>query len=61
MTTKAAPNITPIDSPNPCIYIIQTHAKGPAGQLPFDEEILLHSPSGDIFALSQNAGTQYGM
>jgi putative YjhG/YagF family dehydratase len=40
----------------PDIYAIQTKAEGPTGELPLTEEMLLHSPSGDLFALSQNAG-----
>src|ERR1035437_464483 len=44
------------DSSAPEIYQIQTKTAGPAGSLPLTEEILLNSPSGDIFGLSQNAG-----
>lgn len=44
------------DSATPEIYQIQTRASGPAGSLPITEEMLLHSPSGDLFGLSQNAG-----
>jgi putative YjhG/YagF family dehydratase len=44
------------DSGVPEIYRIQTHASGPAGSLPLTEELLLNSPSGDLFGLSQNAG-----
>ena len=44
------------DSGAPEIYQIQTHASGPAGSLPLTEEMLLHSPSGDLFGLTQNAG-----
>lgn len=40
----------------PEIYQIQTRARGPAGSLPLTEEILLNSPSGDLFGLTQNAG-----
>jgi putative YjhG/YagF family dehydratase len=40
----------------PHIYELQTRAPGPAGSLPFTEEMLLKSPSGDLFGLSQNAG-----
>ena len=47
---------TPIDSDDISIYKVQTHAGGPEGQLPLTEEMLLHSPSGDLFALTQNAG-----
>ncbi len=45
-----------LDSPAPDIYEIQTHAPGPEGKLPLTEEMLRHSPSGDIFGLVQNAG-----
>jgi len=40
----------------PEIYRIQTRATGPAGSLPLTEEQLLHSPSGDLFGLTQNVG-----
>jgi putative YjhG/YagF family dehydratase len=33
-----------------------THARGPEGQLPITAEMLLTSPSGNLFGLSQNAG-----
>jgi len=38
------------------IYSIKTRSAGPRGELPLTPEMLLHRPSGDIFALSQNAG-----
>ena len=38
------------------LYDVQTRAEGPAGELPFTPEMLLHRPSGDVFGLSQNAG-----
>ncbi len=38
------------------IYDVRTHASGPSGSLPITEEMLLNSPSGDLFGLSQNAG-----
>src|SRR5213083_2882027 len=44
------------DSSPPDIYQIQTRASGPAGSLPLTEEMLLNSPSGDLFGLTQNAG-----
>ncbi len=44
------------DSSNPNIYRIATHASGPAGSLPITEDMLLHSPSGDLFGMTQNAG-----
>jgi putative YjhG/YagF family dehydratase len=45
-----------LDSQNAQIYDIETNAIGPAGKLPLTAEMLLESPSGDIFGLSQNAG-----
>jgi xylonate dehydratase len=44
------------DSGTPEIYQIQTRSHGPAGSLPITEEMLLNSPSGDLFGLTQNAG-----
>jgi putative YjhG/YagF family dehydratase len=40
----------------PEIYRIQTSSPGPAGRLPLTEAQLLHSPSGDLFGLTQNVG-----
>ncbi len=45
--------IEPIDQ---AAYTIQTHAPGPAGALPLDEDFLLTAPSGHIFGLTQDAG-----
>ena len=43
-------------STNDDLFDVATSAAGPQGSLPLTEEMLLHSPSGDIFAFSQNAG-----
>src|SRR5580658_4642415 len=40
----------------PEIFQVQTKAPGPAGNLPLTEEMLLNSPSGDIFGLALNVG-----
>src|SRR4051812_175 len=45
-----------LDSTDPHIYDLQTHAPGPSGTLPLTGDMLLEQPSGDIFGLSQNAG-----
>lgn len=45
-----------LDSQEPGIYDLQTNAAGPEGSLPLAEEMLLNWPSGDIFAMTQNAG-----
>jgi putative YjhG/YagF family dehydratase len=46
----------PIDSADPTLYQIMTNAPGPSGTLPLDAELLLNAPSGDLFAMTQNAG-----
>jgi putative YjhG/YagF family dehydratase len=45
-----------LDSHNDQIFDLQTHSPGPQGKLPLTPEMLLDSPSGDLFGLSQNAG-----
>ena len=44
------------DSGAPDVYQIETQSRGPQGSLPLTEKMLLNSPSGDIFGLTQNAG-----
>jgi putative YjhG/YagF family dehydratase len=38
------------------LFDVQTRAAGPAGRLPLTGEMLMHSPSGDVFGLTQDAG-----
>lgn len=38
------------------IYSIETSSPGPAGELPLTDELLLDSPSGDLFGMTQSAG-----
>ena len=38
------------------IFQVRTKSSGPAGSLPITEDMLLNSPSGDLFGLTQNAG-----
>jgi putative YjhG/YagF family dehydratase len=40
----------------PAVWEVQTAGAGPQGRLPLTPEMLLESPSGDIFGLTQNAG-----
>ena len=54
-TTVLAPTSI-LDSADPAIFDLQTNAAGPAGALPLTEKLLLESPSGDLFGMSQNAG-----
>jgi len=46
----------PENSADADLYAVRTKATGPIGELPLTAEMLLERPSGDIFALSQNAG-----
>jgi putative YjhG/YagF family dehydratase len=38
------------------LWEVRSHDAGPSGRLPLTAELLLHSPSGDVFGFSQNAG-----
>jgi putative YjhG/YagF family dehydratase len=49
-------NADPSEIFPPEIYRVQSKAAGPAGSLPLTEEMLLKSPSGDLFGLTQNVG-----
>ncbi|MFZ4609426.1 MAG: YjhG/YagF family D-xylonate dehydratase [Gemmataceae bacterium] len=40
----------------PETFNVKSHAKGPEGELPLTEELLLNSPSGDLFGWSLNVG-----
>src|SRR5579875_1756680 len=45
-----------LDSGNPDIFEVRTHARGPEGELPLTPEMRIEQPSGNLFGLSQNAG-----
>jgi putative YjhG/YagF family dehydratase len=45
-----------LETADPNLLSIATHAQGPAGVLPLSAEMLLTQPSGNLFGLSQNAG-----
>ncbi len=45
-----------IDDVAETIYRITTSGPGPEGELPLDDDMLRHAPSGDLFGLTQNAG-----
>ncbi len=45
-----------LSSNSETIYDLQSHASGPEGRLPLAEQMLLESPSGDVFGWSQNVG-----
>ncbi len=45
-----------IDSADPGIFNVRTHAPGPEGTLPITPQMLVEEPSGNLFGWSQNAG-----
>ena len=45
-----------LESSDPSLFDVRTKAPGPIGKLPITEQMLLDSPSGDLFGMSQNAG-----
>ena len=49
-------NLDDILTSDDSIYQVRTKVAGPTGALPLTEELVLSSPSGDIFGFSQNAG-----
>ena len=55
MPAKSSSHI-PVDNDESSLFDVQTHAVGPTGSLPLDEEFLRNAPSGDIFGLTQDAG-----
>jgi len=53
---KNIPLSAVLETDDASLLRVQTHAPGPAGALPITAEMLLTSPSGNLFGLSQNAG-----
>lgn len=45
-----------LDSADPSLYDVKTHAPGPQGSLPITPEMLIQRPSGDLFGWAQNVG-----
>jgi putative YjhG/YagF family dehydratase len=45
-----------IETRDPAVYDIVSTKRGPAGKLPLTEDLLRHSPSGDLFGWTQNVG-----
>src|SRR5580704_2382021 len=45
-----------LDSADTSIFDVATRAAGPSGSLPLTDEMLLNSPSGDLFGMTQSAG-----
>ena len=53
MTTAAFASL--VESADPAMYDIQTHAAGPTGSLPLTDDLLRHARSGDIFGLTRTS------
>ena len=45
-----------LESTDPRVYDLVSTVKGPTGALPLTDDLLRHSPSGDLFGWSQNVG-----
>ncbi len=45
-----------LETDNPELLAVPTHAAGPAGKLELNVDLLQNAPSGQLFGLSQNAG-----
>jgi len=45
-----------LDSVDPSLYDVITHAPGPPGRLPLSAEMLRNRPSGDAFGMTEDAG-----
>ncbi|MBI3472416.1 MAG: hypothetical protein HY013_13770, partial [Candidatus Solibacter usitatus] len=45
-----------VDSGDATLFDVRSKAPGPPGRLPISAEMLLNSPSGDLFGWAQNAG-----
>jgi putative YjhG/YagF family dehydratase len=57
MSASLDPSVLKIlESEDPQLFDVMTHAPGPTGSLPLSDEMLRNWPSGDLFGLSQNAG-----
>ena len=59
-TEQLIPEMMPLDTllsgNNADLYSIETSAPGPEGALPLSDDLLVESPSGDIFGMTQSAG-----
>jgi putative YjhG/YagF family dehydratase len=53
---RDGPRPRPVQLTKTDLFDVETSAEGPSGLLPLTPEFLRESPSGDVFALSQNAG-----
>ena len=45
-----------VETADESLFTLSTTVRGPAGKLPLTDDLLRHSPSGDLFGWSQNVG-----
>lgn len=50
------PHLDSLLAGSPALFEIISKAHGPSGELPLSEDLLINSPSGDLFGWSQNVG-----
>ncbi len=56
MTSSSSPDFSNLLGSSDALSASRTSARGPEGQLPLTDDLLLNSPSGDLFGWTQNAG-----
>ena len=50
------PFVELVETADDAVYTFASTVRGPAGKLPLTDDLLRHSPSGDLFGWSQNVG-----
>ena len=56
MAEDICPGFASIVGGDEAVSTMRTHGEGPLGSLPLTDELLRHSPSGDLFGMTQDAG-----
>jgi putative YjhG/YagF family dehydratase len=59
MPTPTVPAFESLVGSADSVKASRTQGQGPQGMLPLTEDMLLHEPSGNLFALTQNAGMRW--
>ena len=59
MTTQPVPAFEDLAGSAAAVQASRTQGQGPQGKLPLTAEMLLNEPSGNLFALTQNAGMRW--
>jgi putative YjhG/YagF family dehydratase len=59
MPTQPVPDFETLAGSAAAVKASRTQGQGPQGKLPLTADMLLHEPSGNLFALTQNAGMRW--